>query len=393
MLYKIPLSDIHNNKNFLPNHKPILRWGGYGFDEKTQSIITEIVFSPVDLPKLKSIENKHNCSDKELGLMLIPTGLGCSIGGFGGDANLCANLIADEFDYLIINPNVSNGGAWQNLQNNMLYVEGAAIDLFTQNLLALRPVNKNKIGLLIDKGVSEKLIARELEVVKAAETIWGLDFLDYEITEEKVKPKIELLQNNFSSGSIQNPETLIKAAQKLIEKGSEAIALITNCSDAHKQAENNYLKGLGPDPIGGIEAICSHLITRLFLIPCAHAPCFEPEAEIMPNIDKRVSPEIASFSFLPSVLKGLMQAPKLIQFEQIQSTDLTFNNLKTIIGPADCWFGSSFLRLKGYAINSNVTGIGLKPSLLQLPIISVSNYLELIGHLKANRKGLKFTNY
>ncbi len=393
MLVKIPLSE-YQNKNYLPNNKPVLRWGGCGFDEQTQTILAEIVYSPIDLPELETI--KEYGLAKNLGLMLIPTGLGCSIGGFGGDANLCANLIADEFDYLIINPNVSNGGAWQNLQNNMLYVEGAGIDLFTQNLIALRPVKKNKIGLLIDKGIPDKLIQRELEIIKAAETIWGLDFSGYEITQEEIKPQIELLPNDFSSGSIQNVQTLLNSAQKLINHQAEAIALITNCQTATEQAEKNYLQGTGPDPIGGIEAICSHLITRRFLLPCAHAPCFEPETQIMPNIDKRVSPEIASFSFLPSVLKGLMQAPKLIKAHQMQNTDLTCNSLEALIAPADCWFGSSFLqahKFKSYAVGSNITGMGLKPNLLNLPALEVKNYLELIGHLRAYKKGLKITNY
>jgi hypothetical protein len=37
-----------------------------------------------------------------------------------------------------------------------------------------------------------------------------------------------------------------------------------------------YRKGEGVDAIAGTEAIISHILTKKFTIPCAHAPAFSP---------------------------------------------------------------------------------------------------------------------
>ncbi len=376
-----------------------LRWGGVGFDIVNNFVLVEKVESPLPLSlpaklNLESVGRKSN-----LGVMVIPTGLGCSIGGYGGDANLCANLLATQFDYLIVNPNVVNGGAWQNLAPNMFYVEGAALDLFLQGRLALRPVKKNKIGLILDRGIPEKIIARELEVLKAAQTIWGLDVIGYELTENTLSQKVEILPGNLSSGKIENPETLHQAAQKLKDRGATALAILTKLPLLPAE-ENSYLKGKGPDPIGGLEAICSHLITRSLLLPCAHAPAFEDEDEIIEAIDPRVSPEICSYSFLPSVLKGLSKAPKLVQQHELQTIDFTMNDLAAFVGPADCWLGESFLsaarneNISSYAVRSNTTGIGLTPEKLHLEkVTNCSNYLELIGHLVKDDLGIVMSSF
>jgi hypothetical protein len=452
----------------------IIRWGGVGFDNKTQMLSVEVVLSGKQSPKkdnphppiLSSLLNNVNRgSQKNLGALIIPTGLGCSIGGFGGDANPIANLLAQQFDYLIVNPNVVNGGAWQNIAENMLYVEGFAIDLFMQGQISLRPVRKNQIGLIIDKSIPEELIRKELEVVKAAQTIWGIDFLDYEITNEPLNQIIEILPGSYSSGKIDNPLTLIEAAKKLIEKGASAIAILTLCPEYEesnssfplsscREAEalahsglvgnnSNYDYGLGADPIAGLEAICSHIITNHFLIPCAHAPTFAESTiqELTPrlkfplekkgggnacskleektkgspvipksfqdllddppleysSIDSRVSPEIASFSFLPSVFRGLQRAPQLIPIDQAIASDLTINELKAFIGPSDCWLGQSFLsagmsrnpELKAYSIESNKTKIGISADLLKLHSVQkTKNYFEVIGYLEAEKAGM-----
>ena len=42
-------------------------------------------------------------------LMLVPTGIGCQIGGFAGDALPSARLLAAASGCLITHPNVMNG--------------------------------------------------------------------------------------------------------------------------------------------------------------------------------------------------------------------------------------------------------------------------------------------
>ena len=47
--------------------------------------------------------------------MIIPTGVGASIGGFGGDASPQMNALADVSDVFITHPNVANAAIFQNL--------------------------------------------------------------------------------------------------------------------------------------------------------------------------------------------------------------------------------------------------------------------------------------
>ena len=44
-------------------------------------------------------------------IFIIPTGIGCEIGGFAGDALPAAKLLASASGCLITHPNVMNGGS------------------------------------------------------------------------------------------------------------------------------------------------------------------------------------------------------------------------------------------------------------------------------------------
>ena len=56
--------------------------------------------------------------------LIVPTGIGATIGGYAGDALPIARAIAQISDCLITHPNVLNGAQlyWQ--LHNALYVEG-----------------------------------------------------------------------------------------------------------------------------------------------------------------------------------------------------------------------------------------------------------------------------
>ena len=44
-------------------------------------------------------------------ILVIPTGIGCEIGGFAGDALPSAKLLASASGCLVTHPNVMNGGS------------------------------------------------------------------------------------------------------------------------------------------------------------------------------------------------------------------------------------------------------------------------------------------
>ena len=57
-------------------------------------------------------------------LLIIPTGIGCSVGGFAGDAIPTARLLAAASGCLITHPNVMNGATLYWNDARIQYVEG-----------------------------------------------------------------------------------------------------------------------------------------------------------------------------------------------------------------------------------------------------------------------------
>ncbi|NDD68677.1 MAG: DUF3326 domain-containing protein, partial [Synechococcaceae bacterium WB9_4xC_028] len=63
-------------------------------------------------------------------LLLVPTGIGCAIGGYAGDALPSARLLAAASGCLITHPNVMNGAALYWRDPRIHYVEGYGLDRF-----------------------------------------------------------------------------------------------------------------------------------------------------------------------------------------------------------------------------------------------------------------------
>ena len=216
------------------------------------------------------------------GVMLVPTGIGCSIGGFAGDALPACKVLASVCDRLITHPNVMNGAMLYEDISNVLYVEGYALDQFAANRIGLLPVTKkaNKIGLLLDLGIEEDLRTRHLQVADAFRATLGIDVSQCVVTSEQLGVRVALSSSGASWGTVDNIEFLLEAAKCLVDSGVDAIAVVARFPEDEtvegKALFDQYRKGIGVDAIAGAEALISHLITQRFLLPCAHAPAFSP---------------------------------------------------------------------------------------------------------------------
>jgi len=86
-------------------------------------------------------------------VMIIPTGIFCSIGGDAGDANAAAKVIAAacEDGKLIAHPNVFNASDVNEMTENSLFVEGSQLDKFLEGEYYLKPVYQNKILIAVNK--------------------------------------------------------------------------------------------------------------------------------------------------------------------------------------------------------------------------------------------------
>ena len=293
---------------------------------------------------------------KKLGAFIVPTGVGASIGGFAGDASRAARKISQKCE-LIVNPNVVNAACFSGITDNMLYVEGYSVDRFFKGEICLERSRNNKIGIIFDKAIKPEVLNVHINTMNAVEVVYGLNIIGYEITEEDVGVDFFVDTSGVSMGNVKNLLTLKNAAKKLIDKGAEAIAIVCRFPD---EQGDDYANGVGVDPVGGVEAIISHYISKEFSIPCAHAPAFDDIAISTDIVDKRCSAEYITPTFLPCILVGLNQAPKLTK------TGISINDLDFLIVPYNSIGGVPVLEaskkgIKVFAIKENQTVLDVTP--------------------------------
>ena len=345
-------------------------------------------------------------------VLIVPTGVGASIGGFAGDALPVARAIAQISDTLITHPNVLNGAQLYWPIPNALYVEGYALDKFAQGCWGLQPVHQNRIGLILDSGIEPDLQLRHLQAVDASRATLGLNITDYVLTDRPLNVELRMSESGASWGTIANPDSLLRAAEKLITQAKvEAIAVVARFPDDEgSQALANYRHGKGVDPLAGAEAVISHLIVRTFKIPCAHAPALLP-LPLDPHLSPRSAAEEIGYTFLSCVLAGLSKAPQFVtqgteerdthrekKHTQLPITNyqlpITKDRVDAVVIPATACGGSAILSLSGrstvqiIAVGDNKTQMQATPEKLGIKALQVNSYLEAIGVLVALRAGI-----
>lgn len=314
--------------------------------------------------------------DKKLGAFIVPTGVGATIGGFAGDAAAYARKFAKK-SKLIVNPNVVNAGGFSGITENMFYVEGYSLDEFFKGNLNLIPSENNKIGIVFDKAIPEDVLNVHLNTVNAVKCVYGVNVQDYIVTDEEIGVEFNIDDSGISTGSVKNPETMLAASKKLLAKGCNAIALVCLFEDPEGDNED-YANGLGTDPVGGVEAVLSHYISKELKVPCAHSPAFK-DYQIYPElVDGKSASEYITPTFLPCILLGLSQAPMLSENGEISADDLDY-----LVMPYDS-LGSTpvFEALKRnipvYAVKENTTALQVSPEKIDNRIIVVNSYQQLI---------------
>lgn len=121
---------------------------------------------------------------------LIPTGIGCSIGGYAGDAAPVTNLLGSVADYVITNPNALNASNFISKRNNVLYTDGHSIDLFSQGHNELILPYQNKLGVIIERTDDESL-DHLFNIINAVRAIHGVQIVDCVVTERPIGSRCE----------------------------------------------------------------------------------------------------------------------------------------------------------------------------------------------------------
>jgi Protein of unknown function (DUF3326) len=325
--------------------------------------------------------------------VIVPTGIGASVGGYAGDALPVIRAIAQVADRVITHPNVMNGASLYWNIPNALYVEGFGLDQFAAGQWGLNPVHGNRIGLLFDRAIEPDLLLRHLQVADAARATLGLDIMDYAVTDQPLNVEMRSLDSGATWGTIGNPDTLLRGAEKLIGAGAEAIAVVARFLDDPDEAVlQAYRQGQGVDPLAGAEAVISHLIVRQFRIPCAHAPALLP-LPLDASISPRSAAEELGHTFLPCVLVGLSRAPQFVLPGEDKTSTIWTDQVDAVVVPESACGGSALLSWghlgkKIIAVADNQTRMRVYPKEVGLSAWRVSSYLEAIGAIVAHQAGI-----
>ncbi len=314
---------------------------------------------------------------EKLGAFIVPTGIGASIGGYAGDANCYARKFA-EISNLIVNPNVVNAGCFSGITDKMLYVEGYALDEFFKGNINLLPSKNNKIGVVFDRAIPEDVFNVHINTINAVKCVYGIDVSAFDITEKAVGAGFKIEDSGISTGFVKNPKTLLDASKKLIEKGCTAIALVCLFDDPEDD-NPGYAQGFGTDPVGGVEAVLSHYISKELKIPCAHSPAFR-DYQIYPDlVDMRAASEYITPTFLPCILLGLNNAPRLYG-------EISVKNLDYLVMPYDSAGSTPVFEalkrgIKVFAVKENSTVLNITPDKISSSIVVMPDYETCLDYI------------
>ena len=368
---------------------------------------------------------------RNINCMIVPTGLGASIGGFAGDANPACKLLAKVSDLLITHPNVVNGAMFTDTPQNVAVVEGFFLDRFFAGQVALRLNVKHKIAVIVDCAANEEERTLTEACIEAALEVYGLD-----IIQEVFYTKEAIEANNLVQ--IKNPDTLLEACTRAKLAGATALAVLAVLDeDPNAESTKNYAASNGYDPIGLIEAKISHLVAQMMLIPCAHAPIIrkrsqeakhyssftnvitkeEPVAtqEKITLVSPKVAAEYLSNCFLASVLKTLQNSPQIIPMEAAhkllssdytdsrelglrqKADDVVISQIANLVVPMDCCNGVPMIEawkheIELLCVKNNTTNLDEPATMFGIPHKIVHNYIEAAGYLLANTKDKKYIN-
>lgn len=316
-------------------------------------------------------------------VLIVPTGIGCEIGGHAGDAQPVAKLIGSCCDILITHPNVVNASDLNEMPENTLYVEGSCLDRFLQGTVVLRRVNQNKILVAVNHADWQSINA-----INAARASIGC-YAEMVVLKTPLK-MTATMSLGCASGDVSGWEELVDQVQKL---DFDVLGIVTVIDIAPETLMSYFTHG-GVNPIGGVEAVASRLISgALGGIPVAHAPVDYTFPEFKEVVDPRKSVEIITDNFIHCIMKGLNKAPKIVNIKYKTSSDLEVRDVDALISPYGCWGPPHH-----ECYNKDIPVIVVKEnvSVLNDPypthyprnLIFAENYLEAAGYLMAMKAGI-----
>jgi hypothetical protein len=372
----------------------LLKWYISGVD--SDNYYVEAMFADEKFAEVPRCDNGCFANEKFVVANIIPTGIGCSIGRYAGDGAPVNALIAAVSDYVLCHPNVVNASDFINLPSNGIYTEGAILDRFLSGLSNLHVPYKNRIGVIIDQctRIEEQRI---YNVINAVRSIYGVDVVRVITLQHPLLAEHKKSSSGVVVGALRDHTSLLSACGDLLDSGATAIAITSHISNVSPEDYIQHFSGAAPNPVGGVEAMISHLVARKFCLPVAHAPINNDRGieNLNPIVDPRAAGEHISMTGLACVLIGLHHAPRPNPRPHygIKLTIYT-EELSAVVCPATALGGCGILNAQKRGIpiitvEENETICRIRAADLALDqVYPCENYLEAVGMLSAIRAGI-----
>lgn len=372
-----------------------LRW--YVADVTDESIVIEATVSDLPAGRREIDEPEATPIGRSVLVNLVPTGIGCSIGGFAGDAAPANAVLAATCDVLVTNPNTVNASNFAHIPSNMIYAEGRLIDQWLSGSENLFRPRANRIGVVVE-ACPPPVLTTILSVIDAVRAVHGVDVVGYALTEGPIGTTCVRNPSGAYVGTVTNPGELLGTARRLLDGGANAIAVASRIQGLASDSYALHFQGGQPNPVGGAEAVVSHLVTHALGVPCAHAPIanFRDFPHQKMQIDPRGAAEYASESGLACVLIGLRQAPQLQAKWGLDA--LARGDVRAVIAPATALGGVATLEasrngIPVIALEENQTVLKVTAESLGMPgVLKASSYLEAAGLSVALGRGISFAS-
>lgn len=372
-----------------------LRWYVSGADETSlRVVVTECTgFPPSSIGMLPPPQP----SGRAVVVSLVPTGIGCAFGGYAGDAGPVTALLGAAADLVVTNPNAVNASDFVHLDERTLYTEGYSLNLFAEGVTPLYRPRSNRVGVIVDRAEASATDA-VFNVVNAVRAVHGVDVVDVVVTAEPVGTRCVRHESGAYGGQVDHPEVLLEAARRLVDAGATALAVTTNVRGLPSAEYARHFAGAHPNPVGGAEAVVSHLLTRTFGVPTAHAPLRNFKDAGVADIavvDARAAGEFVSVSGLACVLMGLRRAPQLAPRPGCPTLEpITSDDVVAVVAPATALGSAPVVSAvrRGtpvIAVRETETILDVTADALGLDsVIEVDTYLAAAGLVLALRHGI-----
>lgn len=326
---------------------------------------------------------KLRSDDKFRVALVIPTGLGASLGGHAGDGGAVARLMASVCDKLITHPNVVNASDINEMTENTLYVEGYLLTQYLLGHIGLQEIRQNRVLVVVDGSADPIYVDAAINVVNAARVTYGLNCPEVVVLKRPFTMKTGWSSGGHGAGVVDNLEELFEVLDD--REGTYDAVAVTSLTQISDATRNYYYEKGGVNPWGGVEAMLTHAVSHCFRVPCAHAPMMESQ-EIEQTefgiVDPRCAAETVSRTYLPCILKGLHRAPLVAE---------TGPDVSCLVIPRQCLgipqLAAHQRGIPIIAVNNHLE-VNDVDCTDYVDAIVVDNYLEAAGAVSALRSGI-----